>query len=382
MRVAIVHYWLVGMRGGEKVLEELCLLYPQADIFTHVHDPARTSAVINAHRVTTTFIARLPFARRLYQRYLPLMPLALEELDLTGYDLVISSEAGPAKGVITHPDAMHVCYCHSPMRYLWDQYHTYRGRAGRLTRLVMSLTMPALRAWDVASAARVDHFVANSRFIARRIAKAYRRDSTVIYPPVDLDAFAIAPAPTREAYLAIGQLVSYKRFDLAVAACTALGRRLIVVGTGVDEARLKAMAGPTIEFKGWASKDELREITADCRALLFPGEEDFGIVPLEAMASGRPVIAYGSGGALDTVVPGETGVFFTTQSTEALSDAIRSFEAIEAGFDPERIRRHASGFGREVFRARMGAFIDARMAAGTGARVGIAAPPPFAEAAA
>ncbi len=361
MRVAIVHYWLVGMRGGEKVLEELCALYPQADIFTHVHDPARTSAAINAHRVTTTFIARLPFATRLYQRYLPLMPFALEELDLTGYDLVISCEAGPAKGVITHPDALHVCYCHSPMRYLWDQYHTYRAQAGRLTRLVMSLTMPALRAWDVASAARVDHFVANSRFIARRIAKSYRRDSTVIYPPVDLDAFAIHPTPSRQAYVAIGQLVPYKQFDLAVAACTALGRRLIVIGTGADEARLRAMAGPTIEFKGWASSAQLREAYADCRALLFPGEEDFGIVPLEAMASGRPVIAYGSGGALDTVVPGETGVFFATPDADALATAILGFEAIEASFDPARIRRHAQDFGRDVFRQRMKAFIDGHL---------------------
>ena len=380
MRVAIIHYWLVGMRGGEKVLEELCLLYPQADIFTHVHDPARTSAVINAHRVTTTFIARLPFARRLYQRYLPLMPSALEELDLTGYDLVLSSEAGPAKGVITHPDALHICYCHSPMRYLWDQYHTYRGQAGRLTRLVMSLTMPALRAWDVASSARVDHFVANSRFIARRIAKAYRRESTVIYPPVDLDAFAVHPAPSREAYVAIGQLVPYKHFDLAVAACTALGRRLIVIGTGADEARLKAMAGPTVTFKGWASKEELREAYANCRALLFPGEEDFGIVPLEAMASGRPVIAYGSGGALDTVVPGETGVFFARLSVGALTQAILDFEANEAGFDPERMRRHACGFGRDVFRGKIKTFIDASLES-HGTRRARSAAPAFAEAA-
>ncbi len=379
MRVAIVHYWLVGMRGGEKVLEELCALYPDADIFTHVHDPARTSAAINAHRVTTTFIARLPFARRLYQRYLPLMPFALEELDLTGYDLVISSEAGPAKGVVTHPDALHVCYCHSPMRYLWDQYHTYRAQAGRPTRLVMSMTMPALRAWDVASAARVDHFIANSRFIARRIAKSYRRDSTVITPPVDLDAFAVHPAPRRDAYVAIGQLVSYKRFDLAVAACTALGRPLVVIGTGADESRLRAMAGPTVTFKGWASDEELADAYAHCRALLFPGEEDFGIVPLEAMASGRPVIAYGSGGALDTVVPDETGVFFATPDVEALTGAILRFEAIEAGFDPERIRRHAQGFGRGVFRARMKAFLDGTLEAHRAERTRVATAPAFTE---
>ena len=363
MRVAIVHYWLVGMRGGEKVLEELCLLFPQADIFTHVHDPARTSALINAHTITTTFIARLPFARTMYQHYLPLMPAALEELDLTGYDLVLSSESGPAKGVVTHPDAVHICYCHSPMRYLWDQYHTYRARSGRLTRAVMSLAMPALRVWDTASAGRVDHFIANSHFIARRIAKTYRRDSTVIYPPVDLDAFSVAPEPSRDFYFAVGQLVPYKHFDLAVAACTALGRRLVVVGTGTEAARLKAMAGPSVEFRGWASQEELRDLYRNCRALLFPGEEDFGIVPLEAMASGRPVIAYGSGGALDTVKPGETGLFFAAQTVGALSEAITRFEAGEARFEPDAIRRHARGFGRDVFRQAMGAFIEARLPA-------------------
>ena len=378
MRVAIVHYWLVGMRGGEKVLEELCRLYPDADIFTHVHDPSRTSALINSHRITTTFIARLPFARKLYQKYLPLMPAALEELDLTGYDLVISSESGPAKGVITHPNAVHICYCHSPMRYLWDQYHTYRGNASRLTRIVMSLTMPYLRMWDLASAARVDRYIANSTFIARRIAKAYGRKSEVIFPPVDLEAFEIAPAPSRDFYFCIGQLVPYKRVDLAVAACSRLGRRLVVVGTGAAEARLRAKAGPTVEFRGWASNEELRGLYQNCRALLFPGEEDFGIVPLEAMASGRPVIAYRSGGALDTVVDGKTGVFFDRQSEEDLVAAIERFETIEASFEPQEIRRHANNFGRDVFRRKLKSYI-ARCLAEVPGRAH--EPPPFAEAA-
>ena len=359
MRVAIVHYWLVGMRGGEKVLEELCLMFPQADIYTHVYDPARTSDVINRHQIRTTYISRLPFARKLYQKYLPLMPSALEELDLTGYDLVISSESGPAKGTITHPNAVHICYCHSPMRYLWDQYGTYRASAGWLTRVVMSLTMPTLRTWDVASSARVDRFVANSTFVARRIAKTYRRDSTVIFPPVDLEAYAIAAAPSRDFYLVAGQLVPYKRVDIAIAACARLGRRLVVVGTGAETDRLRAMAGPSVEFRGWASNEDLAQLYANCRALLFPGEEDFGIVPLEAMASGRPVIAYGSGGALDTVVDGTTGLFFDRQTAESLETAIVQFEEGEASFDPQAIRRHAQGFDRSVFRSKLKRYIDA-----------------------
>ena len=356
MRVAFVHYWLVGMRGGEKVLEDFCLLYPDADIFTHVHLPSKTSAGINRHRIATTFIGRLPFAAKLYQRYLPLMPFALEALDLTGYDLVVSFEAGPTKGVITHPDAVHVCYCHSPMRYLWDQYASYRRRSGGLTRLMMSLVMPALRVWDVAAAARVDHFVANSSFIARRIRKFYRRESAVIFPPVDLAAFAPVAHPSRDFFFCIGQLVPYKRVDLAVAVCTKLGLRLVVGGSGPEEARLRAMAGPTIEFRSWISHDELKSLYANCRAVLFPGEEDFGIVPLEAMASGRPVIAFGSGGALDTVVPERTGLFFAKQDEEHLAEALARFELLR--FDPQVLRDHAAGFSREAFRARMRAFLN------------------------
>ena len=366
MRVAIVHYWLVGMRGGEKVLEELCLMYPQADIFTHVHDPARTSALINSHRITTTYIARLPFARKLYTKYLLLMPSALDGLDLTGYDLVISSESGPAKGIITHPNALHICYCHSPMRYIWDQYHIYRAGAGRLTQLIMSLTFPMLRTWDVTSAAQVDRFVANSSFVARRIAKAYRREAEIIFPPVDLDAFAIAPEPAGDFYLYLGQLVPYKRADLAVAACTRLGRRLIVVGTGPETEALRVGAGPTIEFRGWASNEEIKSLYQNCRALLFPGEEDFGIVPLEAMASGRPVIAYGSGGALDTVVEGVTGTFFQRPTEDALVAAIERFETIESHFDPQAIRQHARGFGRDTFRRKLKAYIDLCLSEVTG----------------
>ena len=280
----------------------------------------------------------------------------------TGYDLVISSESGPAKGVVTHPNAVHICYCHSPMRYIWDQYHLYRQNTGRLTRVAMSFIVPWLRCWDVSSAVGVDRFIANSSFVARRIAKVYRRDAEIIFPPVDLDAFGIAAAPTQDFYLHVGQLVPYKRADLAVAACTQLGRRLIVVGSGPEAAALKAMAGPTIEFRGWASAEEIASLYQNCRALLFPGEEDFGIVPLEAMASGRPVIAYRSGGALDTVVDGLTGAFFREQTASSLVAAIEDCEADETRFEPQAIRRHARGFSRDVFRRKLKSYIDASIA--------------------
>jgi glycosyltransferase involved in cell wall biosynthesis len=352
-RVAIVHYWLIGMRGGEKVLEALCRLFPQADIFTHVVDRDRISDTLRAHRITETWIGRLPAARRAYQKYLPLMPRALEELDLTGYDLVISSEAGPAKGVIVPPDAFHLCYCHSPMRYLWDQYHVYRDGAGPVTRLLMPPLAHRLRQWDVTSAARVDGFLANSTHVAARIEKYWRRQAQVVHPPVAVDDFA--PAPLDEIgdyYLWAGELAPYKRPDLAVEAFRRMGRKLIVIG-GPDRAvtALSRRAGAGTTFLGKVSFDTLRHHMARCRALVFPGEEDFGIVPVEAMASGRPVIAYGRGGALDTVIDGETGLLFPRQDVESLIDAVERFEAAGPdAFDGAALVRHAAGFAESVFR--------------------------------
>lgn len=353
-RVALIHYWLVGMRGGEKVLEALCRMFPQADIYTHVHVPGRVSAEINAHRVFTTSIARLPFAPRLYQKYLPLMPRALEEVDLTGYDLVISSEAGPAKGVIAPPEAPHLCYCHSPMRYLWDQYHTYRASAGPLSRMMMPRIAHGLRGWDVTSAARVDGFAANSTHVAHRIRKYWRREAEVIHPPVAVADFAPVPPSERgDFYLWAGELAPYKRPDLAVEAIRRLGRKLIVIG-GPDKAarQLAAGAPDTIRFLGQVPFDVLRDHLARCRALIFPGEEDFGIVPLEAMAAGRPVIAYGRGGVLDTVSDGETGLLFHDQSVEGLMQAIERFEAsgLER-LDPCSLASQARRFDEAAFRA-------------------------------
>ncbi|MFC4731335.1 glycosyltransferase [Salipiger abyssi] len=352
-RVAIIHYWLVGMRGGEKVVEALCRMFPEADIFTHVADPARLSATLTRHNIVETRIGRLPMARKMYQKYLPLMPRALEELDLTGYDLVISSESGPAKGVIAPPDAPHLCYCHSPMRYLWDQYHVYRNGAGALTRLMMPMMAHSLRQWDVTSAARVDGFAANSHFVASRIRKYWRRDAEVVAPPVAVEDFA--PAPPQELgdfYLWAGELAPYKRPDMAVEAFRRLNLPLVVIG-GPQETvdKLKGNAGSRTRFLGKAPFPVLKEHLARCKALIFPGEEDFGIVPVEAMASGRPVIAYGRGGILDSVVEGETGLFFQEQSVEALVDAVERFEASGlATAGPERCVARSRLFSEAAFR--------------------------------
>mgnify|MGYP003145371202 CR=1 FL=1 len=362
-KIAIVHYWLVGMRGGEKVIEELCRLYPDADIYTHVAEPEKLSDTIRRHRITETFIARLPKGRKLYQKYLPFMPHALEALDLTGYDLVISSEAGPAKGVITDPDTLHVCYVHSPMRYIWDQYHIYRAQAGRLTRLLMPLIAHRLRIWDAVSAMRVDYFIANSKFISRRIAKSWRRDVTVIHPPVDVAAFRRESLPELgDFYLYAGELISYKRPDLVVEAFNRSGKPLVVIGDGAASGMLRQMAGPNVTFLGRVSFDVLKDHYARCRALVFPGVEDFGIMPLEVMASGRPVIAYAKGGAEETVVDGRTGIHFHEQNVTALEEAIIRCETMMDQFDPEVLVRHAETFSAEVFRDRMRGFIDEKLA--------------------
>lgn len=359
LRVAIVHYWLLQMRGGEKVLEALTELFPSVDIFTHVYDGSRLSQGITRHNISTTFIQKLPAARRIYQKYLPLMPIALEELDLQKYDLVVSSESGPAKGVIPRPDALHICYCHSPMRYLWDQYHFYKSRAGPLTRMIMPPLMHRMRQWDVTSAARVDQFVANSRHVAARIEKYYRRDSIVVHPPVDVETFAPqALEPPGDFYLLAGQLVAYKRPDLAIEAFSRTGIPLVVIGEGEERRALQKQAAGNIKFLGSVPVETLKEYLARCRGLIFPGEEDFGIVPVEAMASGRPVIAYGRGGALETVKDGETGLLFHDQTAEALIDAIERFEQVMDMFNSEAIISHARQFDRATFKLKMARLVS------------------------
>lgn len=347
-RVAIVHYWLLSMRGGERVIERLLKLYPQADVFTHVYDPSRMSETIRNASVHTSFIEKLPFSHRLYQYYLPLMPLALEELDLSAYDLVISSEAGPSKGVITSPDALHVCYCHSPMRYLWDQYHIYRKAANPIARMAMPMLYPRLRQWDVSSSARVDRIAANSNYIRRRIQKVWNRDAAVVHPPVDTSLFwqssDIAPF-----YLWVGQLVPYKRPDLAVDAFNKTGLPLKIVGTGSMLKNLRHRARSNIEFIERVDFDGLRDLYSRARAYVITAEEDFGITPVEAMASGRPVIAYGKGGVLDTVVPELTGLFYIRQDPDDLNSAIERMEQTHRDFDPGEAKRQAANFTPEKF---------------------------------
>ena len=327
-RILLVHYWLVGMRGGEKVLEALCRMFPQADILTHVVDRDSLSPLLKQHRILTTSISRLPWSKRLYQSYLPFMPQALEACDLTGYDLVISSESGPAKGVIVPPDTPHLCYCHSPMRYIWDQYHTYKASAGPLAGLAMPYIAHRLRQWDVTSAARVDHFVANSEHVANRIRKYWRRDATVVHPPVEVSEFTpVEPEDRGDYYLWLGELAPYKRPDIAVDAFTQSGRPLKLIG-GPDKAvsRLQDTAGSNVEFLGKTDFDTLKHHLARCKALIFPGEEDFGIVPVEALASGRPVIGFNRGGIRDTVIDGQTGILYDEATVDGLNQAISRFE--------------------------------------------------------
>lgn len=373
LRVAIVHYYFVNWRGGERMVEALCQLFPQADIFALIVDPEVLSPVLQRHKLTTSFLQKLPGSRRWYQHYLPLMPLALEQFDLREYDLVISSDSGLGKGVLTQPSTCHICYCHTPMRYAWNFYHEYKNRSGLglLRRAAFALTMHYARLWDRVSADRVDYFIANSHSVAQRIKKIYHRDAEVLYGPGNVSS-AYLSTEIEDYYLAVGHLVAYKRADLAIEACKRLGRKLRIVGTGEEYKRLKQLGGGQIEFLGRLPDEEVREQYAHCRALIFPGEEDFGLVPVEAQAFGRPVIAFGKGGACDTVIgvqqgdcelPPEiaTGIFFHQQSVDALCDAIQQFEAMESRFSSQFIRSNAQRFSVEAFLDRTGEFVQHRL---------------------
>jgi glycosyltransferase involved in cell wall biosynthesis len=369
LRVAVVQFWLSGYGGSERVLEAIGEIFPQADFYALVVADGGIPPSLRGRKWTTSFVDRIPGAKRWYRHFLPLYPFALEQFDLSGYDLVISSESGPAKGVITSPGTCHICYCLSPMRYVWDMYHEYRKTMNPLARAAFSLAAHYARQWDVTTAARVDYFGAISEYVAARVRKYYRRESTVIYPPVDTSAGYLADR-TEDYYLLVSRLVPYKRVDLAIEACNRLGRRLRVVGTGPEYKRLKEMAGPTIEFLGKLDEESLRECYARSRAFLFPGEEDFGIAPVEAQSFGRPVIAYNRGGALETVIGlresagprSATGMFFEEQTADSLAGAMARFEKIESSFNPEFIRASAQRFSLERFKEEFMKFAAARLA--------------------
>jgi len=352
MRAAIVHYWLLNMRGGERVVEALCRMLPDADIFTLFYDPARVSPTIRSHRVQASFLQ--PF-RGSYRSLLPLMPLALESFDLRGYDLIVSSESGPAKGVIAPSTARHVCYCHTPMRYLWDLYPAYRNEwtHSRWKRALMAPFANYLRLWDYASAARVDDFVANSEYVRRRIWSTYRRESIVIPPPVAVQTFYWKPS--EDYYLIVSELVAYKRVDSAVRVFSKNGRKLRVVGDGPEFKALKRAAAGNIEFCGRLSDDEVRDQYARCRALLMPGEEDFGITAVEALASGKPVIALGRGGALETVPVGGPvgGEFFHQATDDALDQALKIWDKRERDVEAPALQAYASRFSELEFASKM-----------------------------
>lgn len=369
LRIAIVHYWFLGRAGGERVVEEIAKLFPQADIFTLFAKNEVLATSLPGRNVTTSWLQRVPGSARFHRHLLALQPFALEQFDLSKYDLVISSESGPAKGVLTSPACCHICYCHSPMRYLWDLSEQYTGQMNPLIKPIFSAVAHFMRVWDVASSLRVDFFIANSNFVRRRIAKYFRRESQVIHPPVETGRGWISNSP-KEYYLVAGRLVPYKRIDLAIEACNQMGRQLIVAGYGPLLKTLRKRAGSTVKFVEGASDEELFRLYANARALIFPGEEDFGIVPVEVQSCGRPVIAYGSGGVLETVRGiwnasefhnEATGIFFQQQTVEDTIRAMEEFESVEPRFNPQRIRNHAMEFDTSVFRSKFVQYVGAAL---------------------
>jgi glycosyltransferase involved in cell wall biosynthesis len=373
MRVALIHDWLTGMRGGEKVLDALCELYPGAEIHTLFHVRGTVAPAIERHPIRTSFVQWLPFAERHYRRYLPLFPFAVERFDLDDADLVISSSHCAVKSVIAPGRARHVCYCHSPMRYAWDQFDAYFGpeRVGAAaSRWLYRPVMARLARWDAATAGRVDRFVANSRHVAGRIRRYYNREATIVHPPVDTTFYSPADVhgkPTRDShFLVVSALVPYKRLELAIEACARVGAPLRLVGDGPDRERLEQLGGPAVTFLGRLSDEEVREEYRRAQAVLLPGEEDFGIVPVEAQACGTPVVALARGGATETVIDGETGVLFGDATGVALAAALERVAATR--FDAGRLRRHAERFSRPRYLEEMRAVVDETVAAPPGTR--------------
>lgn len=349
MRTAIIHDWLTGMRGGEKVLESMIDTFPDADIFTLLWVKGSVSPKIENQRITTSFLQEYPLIKTKYRNYLPLFPLAIEGFNLDGYDLIISSSHCAAKGIIPPPHARHICYCHTPMRYIWNMYFDYFGKEGQRLSALYRTVSHHLRIWDLSSNTRVDEFVANSDHVARRIKRYYGRQSIVIYPPVDTDFYHPVPERLMDEpyYLVVSALVPYKRIDLAIETFNKNGQKLVIIGEGPERGKLRKMAQKNIEFLGWETNEELRKWYSNCEALVFPGEEDFGIVPVETQACGRPVIAYARGGALETVVDRITGVLFPNQDQASLLEALRIHRGLS--YNASTIVDNAGRFSRDRF---------------------------------
>jgi glycosyltransferase involved in cell wall biosynthesis len=364
VKVAVIHDWLVELGGAELVLKEILQCYPNADVFSLIDFLSEKDRefYIQGKEVTTSFLQKMPKAKTMYRNYLPLMPIAIEQLDLRGYDLVISSSYAAAKGVITGPNQVHVCYCHSPIRYAWDMQFQYLEESG-LTRGLKSMfvkyILHKIRNWDVRTSFSVDHFISNSKFIGKRIHKVYKRDSTVIYPPVNLDDFTLCEEK-HDFYLTASRMVPYKKIDLIVRAFNKMpDKKLVVIGTGPDFDKIKKQAGANVELMGYQAFEQLKEKMRQAKAFVFAAEEDFGIVPVEAQACGTPVIAFGKGGALETVINGTTGIYFDKQEEQSIVNAVNEFEKQE--FDPKVIREHAESFSTPRFHKELMSYIESVM---------------------
>ena len=360
MKIALVQDWLTGMRGGEKVLEKICTLYPEAPVYTMVHDRGSVSEIIENREIKTSLLQRLPLGVSRYRYFLPLMPILVKSLDTSSYDLVISTSHCVAKNVKPVKGGVHICYCHTPMRYIWDMFgHYFSLRENTAVYLMMKLFRPYLRRADVRASGNVDHFIANSRTTAERIKRYYGRESEVIYPPVDTEFYTPSGDVNREGYyLIVSSLVPYKKIGIAVEAFNKSGRKLRIIGSGPEEKKLKGASGRNIEFQGWRGAEALRDNYRRCRGLIFPGVEDFGIVPVEAMACGAPVIAYRKGGVTESVIDNVTGMFFNEQKAESLNETLNRFEKIK--LDTGRIRARAEEFSEESFLSRFKSFTERR----------------------
>ncbi len=358
MKLALVHDWLNQIGGAENVLSEFLQLFPDAPLFTAIYWPEKSPAALRHRDVRTSFMNRLPGVMTHHQLYFPIYPLAFEQFDLRGYDMILSNKSGFCHGVVPPPGARHFCYCLTPTRYIWH-YHDYVQREGLgvAARRILPLILPFLRSWDFAAAQRVTHFAAISRAVQQRIQQYYRRDSTIIYPPVNTERFVPEGSP-EDYFLVVSRLIPYKRIDLAIEACNRLRAPLRIAGGGRDRPRLEKMAGDTVRFLGRVPDDDLPALYAHCRAFIFPGEEDFGISPVEAQAAGRPVVAYAAGGALDTVQDGQTGVLFHSQTTDSLTEALRKID--DLSFDSASLRDHAGQFDRETFHRRLLAWLETK----------------------